>query len=73
MRGMVLGILGISILEETQMIVFEFELETHNSDGTLKERPTYWLGGTSITKEDEEHSDEIYEQINAHEAFFDEE
>jgi hypothetical protein len=53
------------------MIVFEFDVETHNSDGTPKGRPVYWLGGTSITGSDEEHSDEIYEQLNAHEAHLD--
>lgn len=53
------------------MIVFEWERETHNSDGTLKERPVFWLGGTSISREDEEHSDEIYEQLNAHETHLD--
>lgn len=53
------------------MIVFEFELETHGSDGILKKRPIFWLGSTSVTGKDEEHSDEIYEQINAHEAHLD--
>jgi len=51
------------------MMIFEFELETHDSDGTIKPRPTYWLGGTSCTKEDEKHSDEIYEQLAAEQVF----
>jgi hypothetical protein len=51
------------------MIVFEFELETHNSDGTWKCRPTYCLGVTVVTKEDEDDADEIYEQLEAQQAF----
>lgn len=51
------------------MIIFEFEYETHNSDGTLKARPIYWLGIIHVTKEDESHSDEIYEQLEASQVF----
>lgn len=50
------------------MIIFEFDYETHNSDGTLKARPVWWLGCTEVTSEDEEHDDEIYEQLMAQEA-----
>lgn len=50
------------------MIVFEFELETHNSDGSLKNRPTYWLGSTSCPG-DETNEDEIYEQLEAEQVF----
>lgn len=51
------------------MIVFEFDYETHNSDGSLKARPTYWLGSTSVTGADSQHEDEIYEQLEAEVAF----
>jgi len=47
-------------------IVFEFDIETHESNGSLKSRPMYWLGCTNVKGDkDEEHSDEIYEQIDA--------
>ena len=49
------------------MIIFDFDIETHNSDGTLKPRPIYWLGCTSIT--DHGHEDEIYEQLEAEQVF----
>ncbi len=51
------------------MIVFEFDNETHNSDGTLKPRVMYWLGCTSITGADSRHEDEIYEQLDAELAY----
>jgi hypothetical protein len=51
------------------MIVFEFDHETHNSDGSLKPRLMYWLGCTSVIGKDEEHIDEIYEQLDAELAF----
>jgi hypothetical protein len=47
------------------MIVFEFDYETHNSDGTLKLRPMYFLGTTNVVGKDKEHTDEIYEQLDA--------
>ena len=49
------------------MIVFEFDYETHNSDGTLKNRPVWWVGCTSVT--DKGHEDEIYEQLYAEQVF----
>ena len=49
------------------MITFEFEYETHNSDGSLKDRPTWWLSCTSVT--DKGHEDEIYEQLEAQQVF----
>ena len=51
------------------MICLEFELETHNSDGTLKPRPIYWLGRTSCPG-DAENEDEIYEQLEAQQVFY---
>jgi len=54
------------------MITFELDEETHNSDGTLLDRPLYWLGGTFVTGADEEHANEIYEQFVAHETYLDE-
>lgn len=51
------------------MIIFEFDIETHNSDGSLKLRPIYWLGGTSCTDKDKKHADEIYEQLDAEQVF----
>ena len=48
------------------MIIFEFE--TDNG----QERDIYWLGSTAVTGEDEQHCDEIYEQIMAHESYLDE-
>ena len=50
------------------MIVFEWDYETHNSDGTVKDRAMWWLSGTAITGNDEEHADEIYEQMAAQEV-----
>lgn len=50
-------------------IIFEFEIETHNSDGSLKNRPIYWLGCTSVNGEDKGHAEEIYEQLEAQQAF----
>jgi len=47
------------------MIVFEFDEETHDSDGSLLVRPLYWLSCTSCTGQDESHSNEIYEQLEA--------
>lgn len=49
-----------------EMIIFEFE--TDNG----QERDIYWLGSTAVTGEDEQHCDEIYEQIMAHESYLDE-
>jgi hypothetical protein len=49
------------------MIIFEFEYETHNLDGTLKDRPIWWLGSTSVTDETDE--DEIFEQLEAEQVF----
>jgi hypothetical protein len=49
------------------MIVFEWDYETHNSDGTLKERPTWWLSCTSVT--DKDHEEAIYEQLDAEQVF----
>jgi len=47
--------------------MIEFELdEDHSHDGA---RAVYWLGLTHITGEDEEHIDEIYEQLDAELAF----
>jgi len=51
------------------MIIFGFDIETHNSDGSLKPRPVYWIGDTSVTGADEEHTDEIYEQLDAEQVF----
>ncbi len=51
------------------MIIFNFDDETHNSNGTLKVRPVYWIGGTEVVGEDEEHQDEIYEQLDSELAF----
>lgn len=51
------------------MIIYEFDYETHNSDGSLKLRPVYWLGCTIVTGTDEQHEDEIYEQLDAEQAF----
>ena len=51
------------------MIIFEFDCETHNSDGSLKTRSVYWLGTTDVQGEDTEHKDEIYEQLDAELAF----
>lgn len=51
------------------MIIFEFDIETHNSDRSVKSRPMYWLGATSIIGEDEAHTDEIYEQLDAEQVF----
>jgi len=48
------------------MIVFEFDEDDGNN------RLVYWLGGTNVTGADAEHSDEIYEQLMAHEAHLDE-
>jgi hypothetical protein len=50
------------------MIILEFDIETHNPDGTLKPRVMYWLGTTNVIGEDEEHTDEIYEQLDAQTA-----
>lgn len=50
------------------MIIFEFDYETHNTDGSLKPRPKYWLSTTNIVGKDEEHTDEIYEQLDAQTA-----
>lgn len=50
------------------MVIFQFEIETHNSDGSLKARPTYWLGCTSCPG-DTENEDEIYEQLEANQVF----
>ena len=50
------------------MIVFEFCEDTSARDG----HTVYWLGCTDVTGEDEEHADEIYEQLMAHEAHLDE-
>lgn len=50
------------------MIIFEFDYETHDSDGSLKDRPMYWLSCTLVEGEDEEHQDEIYEQLDAQAA-----
>ena len=49
------------------MIIFLLDYETHNSDGTLKPRPIWWLGSTEVT--DIEDQDEIYEQLVAQEVF----
>lgn len=49
------------------MIIFEFSDDLGKFGCVL-----YWIGMTSITKEDREHSDEIYEQIAAHESHLDE-
>ena len=51
------------------MIIFEFDVETHNSDGSLKERPMHWLGVTSVTGKDKGNEDEIYEQLDANQVF----
>jgi hypothetical protein len=51
------------------MISFEFEIETHNSDGSLKPRPIYCLGWTSVTGADKGDEDEIYEQLEAQQVF----
>lgn len=51
------------------MIIFEFDTETHNSDGSLKDRAMYWLGVTHVTLDDEKHLDEIYEQLDAEIVF----
>jgi len=51
------------------MIIFELEDETHNSDGSWKCRPIYWLGSTILTGSDENDADEIYEQLTAREVF----
>lgn len=51
------------------MIIFEFDYETHNSDGSLKSRRVYWLGTTSVEGTDSVHEDEIYEQLDAELAF----
>lgn len=50
------------------MIVFEWNTDTANNVG----RVLYWLGSTYITGKDEEHSNEIYEQLMAHESHLDE-
>ena len=47
----------------------EFDIETHNSDSTLKARPVYWLGSTFVLGDDKEHTDEIYEQLDCEQAF----
>ena len=52
------------------MITFTFDYETHDNDGTLKDRPIWWLGSTDVT--DKEDQDEIYEAIAAHESYLDE-
>ncbi len=59
----------LSIKGEKEMIFFKFDIETHNSDGSLRSRPVYWLGGTSVTGNDEQHNDEIYEQLDAEQVF----
>lgn len=51
-----------SFEKEDKMIIFEFDDETHNNDGSLKERPMFWI---SCAGSDEKHSDEIYEQLAA--------
>ena len=48
------------------MIIFEFDIDCGHT------RQIIWLGGTSVTGADKEHTDEIYEQIAAHEAYLDE-
>ena len=58
-----------SATTEEEMIIFEFDQETHNSDGTLKPRPIHWLGSTITTGYDKEHSDEIYEQLDCEQVF----
>lgn len=50
------------------MIIFEFDTETY-SDGVPYSRTLYWLGCTRITKEDKQHTNEIYEQLDAHQVF----
>jgi hypothetical protein len=50
------------------MLIFEFDYETHNNDGTLKPRPMYWLGCTSVIGTDQEHEDEIFEQLTCEET-----
>lgn len=46
------------------MIIFEFDTDTGDSRQVI-----YWFGCTSITKEDKQHTDEIYEQLDAELAF----
>jgi hypothetical protein len=41
------------------MVVFEFE--TQSVDGAIH----YWIGTTKCTGEDEEHTNEIYDQLDA--------
>lgn len=46
------------------MITFEFDTETH-LDGVPYSRTLYWLGCTSCIDDDEQHTAEIYEQLDA--------
>lgn len=48
------------------MIIFKFSTDAGFN------REIYWLGWTHISGEDKHHSDEIYEQIMAHESYLDE-
>jgi hypothetical protein len=41
------------------MIIFDFDAETGSN------RTLFWLGCTNCDGEDKEHSDEIYEQLDA--------
>ena len=45
-----------------------FEIATDKGDT----RDIFWLGTTHITSEDKEETDNIYEQLVAHETFLDE-
>lgn len=51
------------------MIIFRFDYETHESDGTLKPRATWWNTLTECVGDDEEHADEIYEQLMSEQIF----
>jgi hypothetical protein len=51
------------------MITFEFDYETHNSDGSFKDRLIYWLISINVTGGDRAHEDEIYEQLEAEQVF----
>ena len=45
------------------MIIFEFDLDSGQN------RDIYWIGVTEVTKEDQNHIDEIYEQLDAELAY----
>jgi hypothetical protein len=51
------------------MIIFEFDYETRSANGCLKSRSIYWISDISFTYTDQEHEDEICEQLDAEQVF----